>query len=168
MLMRLRPLLAVDAAVRVPAVTVALLRSLHVFRAMPVPALEGVAQAAANLSVTSGEEIIRQGEPGERYYAIADGSVEIRKDGVPVNRLERGEGFGETALLYDAPRSATVVALTDTTLVTVEREPFLVALTGHAQTRERLERVATQRQLDAEPVHPALAALHETSDSSST
>jgi MFS family permease len=156
MLLRLRPLLAVDAAVRVPAVTVALLRSMHVFRAMPVPALEGVAQGAANLSVPAGEEIIRQGEPGERYYAIADGSVEIKKDGRRVNTLSRGEGFGETALLHDAPRNATVVALTNATLVAIDREPFLVALTGHAQTRERLEHIATQRQTadDPKPILP--------------
>jgi hypothetical protein len=145
MLLRLRRLLAVDAAVTVPAVTVALLRSMHVFRAMPVPALEGVALTAANVHVPAGEAIIRQGEPGDRYYAIADGAVEVRKDGVLVNTLGRGEGFGEIALLHGAPRNATVTALTDATLVAVEREPFLVALTGHAPTRERLEVVASER-----------------------
>jgi hypothetical protein len=144
-LVRFRPLLAVDAAATVPTVIVALLRSMHVFRAMPVPALEGVAQTASSVSVPAGDEIIRQGEPGDRYYAIAGGTVEVRKKGLAVNRLGRGEGFGEIALLHDAPRNATVVAITDTTLVTVDREPFLVALTGHAPTRERLEHVASQR-----------------------
>ena len=157
MLLRLRRLLAVDAAVTVPAVTVALLRSMHVFRAMPVPALEGVALAATNLQVTAGTAIIRQGEPGDRYYAIADGTVEIRKDGALVNTLGRGEGFGEIALLHDAPRNATVVALTDAALVAVEREPFLVALTGHAPTRERLELVASQR-LTPDNTEPSLPA----------
>ena len=151
MLLRLRPLLAVDAGVTVPAVTVALLRSMHVFRAMPVPALEGVAQTATNLSVPAGDEILRQGEQGDRYYAIADGTVEVRKDGRPVKTLERGEGFGEIALLHGVARNATVVALTDTRLVTVDREPFLVALTGHAQTRERLEHVASQRTTADDP-----------------
>jgi hypothetical protein len=48
-LLRLRPLRRVDAAVAVPVVAIALLGSLQVFRALPVPALEGVAQAAHNL-----------------------------------------------------------------------------------------------------------------------
>ena len=126
---------------------------------MPVPALEGVAQGATNLSVPAGNEILRQGEPGDRYYAIADGTVEVRKGGRPIGTLGRGEGFGEIALLHGVARNATVVALTDTTLVAVDREPFLVALTGHAQTRERLEHVASQRLTtnDPEPSYPGSA-----------
>jgi hypothetical protein len=49
-LLRLRPLRRVDAAVAVPVVAIALLRSPQVFRALPVPALEGIARAAHNLS----------------------------------------------------------------------------------------------------------------------
>ncbi len=97
-LLRLRPLLAVDAAATTPTVTIALLRSLGIFRALPVPALEGVAQNASDLSVPAGQVIVRQGEVGDRYYAIADGTVEVRCDDVLVNTLGRGEGFGEIAL----------------------------------------------------------------------
>jgi len=144
-LVRLRPLLAVDAAAVVPVVTIALLRSLGVFRALPVPALEGVAHGATNVQVPAGESIIRQGDLGDRYYAIADGRVEILRDGTRVNVLERGEGFGETALLHDVPRTATVRAVTDGRLVAIERDAFLIALTGHAPTRERVEQVAHER-----------------------
>lgn len=45
--------------------------------------------------------------------------------------------------------------MTDSTLVAVDREPFLVALTGHAPTRERLEHVASQR-LTADDPKPVL------------
>ncbi len=144
-LLRLRPLLAVDAAATVPAVAIALLRSLAVFRALPVPALEGIAHGASELSVGAGTEIIGQGQQGDRYYAIADGVVEVAIDGRVVNRLARGEGFGEIALLHNVPRTATVSAVTDVSLVGVEREPFLVALTGHGLTRARLEQVAAER-----------------------
>jgi CRP-like cAMP-binding protein len=57
--------------------------------------------------------------------------------------------------LDNTPRNATVAALTGTMLVAVDREPFLVALTGHAQTRERLEHVASQR-LTADDPEPGL------------
>lgn len=69
----------------------------------------------------------------------------IRVDGRAVDTLGRGEGFGEIALLHDVERTATVAALTETTLFVVEREPFLVAVTGHGQTRERMHRVAADR-----------------------
>jgi MFS family permease len=146
-LLRLRPLQRVDAAVAVPIVAIALLRSLQVFRALPVPALEGIAQTAHNLSVPAGAAIVHQGEPGDRYYAIADGSVEVIKDGRLVATLGRGEGFGEIALLHGVTRTATVVAVTAAILTTIEREPFLVAVTGHSQTQERLEHVASHRLL---------------------
>ncbi len=134
-LLRFRPLLAVDAAETIPTVTIALLRSLGIFRALPVPALEGVAQNALDVSVPAGQAIVRQGEPGDRYYAIADGTVEVLRDDVVVNTLGRGEGFGEIALLHEVPRTATVRTVTETRLFAIEREPFLVALTGHAPTR---------------------------------
>ena len=62
-----------------------------------------------------------------------------------MNTLDRGEGFGEIALLHDVARIATVKALTDGRLFAIERDAFLVALTGHAPTRDRVERVAEVR-----------------------
>ena len=98
-----------------------------------------------NHTVPAGAAIVRQGEPGDRYYAIADGTVEVIKDGRLVATLGRGEGFGEIALLHSVTRTATVVAVTAATLTAIEREPFLVAVTGHSQTQERLEHVASDR-----------------------
>jgi hypothetical protein len=147
-LLRFRALLAVDSAATVPTVAIALLRSLVIFRVLPVPAIEGVAQNATDVTASTGEVIVRQGDPGDRYYAIADGTVEVLRHGVRVNTLGRGDGFGEIALVHEVPRTATVRAVADTKLVAIGREPFLVALTGHAPTRERVEQIAAER-------HPA-------------
>jgi MFS family permease len=145
MLVRLRRLLAVDAAVTVPAVTIALLRSLVVFRALPVPALEGVAKESTEQAVSAGTVVIREGERGDSYYAVADGVLEVTQDGRKVNELSRGDGCGEIALLHDAVRTATVTAVTDARLVAVEREPFLIAVTGHGETLSRFQEVAQER-----------------------
>ena len=144
-LLRFRRLLAVDAATTVPAVRIALLRSLAIFRALPVPALEGIAQSASDICVPAGEVIVHQGDPGDRYFAIADGTVEVLRDQVRENTLGRGEGFGEIALIHEVPRTATIRALVETRLTAIERDPFLVALTGHAPTRDRVEQVAAAR-----------------------
>jgi hypothetical protein len=145
MLVRLRRLLAVDSAVEVPAVVIALLRSLQVFRALPVPALEGVAHTAEELTVASGATVVSKGEHGDRYYAIADGELEVRDGAARLALLGRGEGFGEIALLHDGIRTATVVATTDARLVAVAREPFLVAVTGHGETHARVTEVVAER-----------------------
>jgi MFS family permease len=143
--LRLRPLLAADASATIPTVRIALLRSLAIFRSLPVPALEGVAQNASDLAVPAGRTIVRLGEPGDCYYAIADGTVEVSRNDVFINTLGRGDGFGEIALVHDVPRTATVRALIDTRLIVIDREPFLVALTGHAPTSEKAQRIATER-----------------------
>lgn len=144
-LVRFRRLLAVDTAVTVPAVTIALLRALPVFRALPVPALEGVAREAGERVIPAGVAIVRQGEPGDRFYAIADGLVEVSVDERPIVRLGRGEGFGEIALLRDGLRIATVTSCVETHLIEIERESFLVAVTGHGATHSRFESVAQER-----------------------
>jgi MFS family permease len=146
-LLRLRPLLRVDSAVEVPVVTVALLRSLEVFRVLPVPALEGIAHTARRAVFPAGAAIVREGESGDCYYAIADGSVEVTREGVSLRTLGRGEGFGEIALLHNVSRTATVSALTAATLVEIDREAFLVAVTGHGHTRQRAELGASNRLL---------------------
>jgi hypothetical protein len=145
-LLRLRRLLAVDAAAAVPAVTIALLRSLPLFRLLPVPALEGVASETCELAVAPAATVVREGERGDRYYAVADGTFQVSSDGRALGRLERGEGFGEIALLHDGLRTATVTALTPGRLLVIQRDPFLVAVTGHGDTEQRAHEIALQRQ----------------------
>lgn len=84
--LRLRPLLVIDAAAVVPAVAIALLRSLPLFRPLPVDALEGVATTSEELAVPAGAIVVREGEAGDRYYAIADGDIEVTR-GMRISRI---------------------------------------------------------------------------------
>ena len=95
--------------------------------------------------MSAGTVVIREGERGDSYYVVADGVLEVTHDGRKVNELSRGDGCGEIALLHDAVRTATVTAVTDARLVAVEREPFLIAVTGHGETLSRFQDVAQQR-----------------------
>jgi CRP-like cAMP-binding protein len=149
--LRIRPLLLVDAATTVATVSIALLRSLPLFRPLPIQALEGVAATATELSVPPGQVILREGEVGDRYYAIADGEVQVTRQGEFVARLERGEGFGEIALLEGGIRTATVSTLTGARFLVVDRDPFLVAVTGHGPTHARAAEIATNRLPSAAP-----------------
>jgi hypothetical protein len=149
--LRLRPLLLVDAATSVATVSIALLRSLALFRPLPIAALEGVAATATELSVPPGEVVVREGGLGDCYYAVADGEVQVTRQGELIARLARGEGFGEIALLRGGIRTATVSSPTGARLLVVEREPFLVAVTGHGPTHERAVEIATERLPSAAP-----------------
>ena len=70
-----RSALAIDRAAHVPVVEIALLRSLGAFAALPAPALEGLAAALSPLAVPSGRTLIRQGDEGDRCYAIVEGQL---------------------------------------------------------------------------------------------
>ena len=140
-----RRLLRLDAERTVPVVEISLLRSLPLFTALPPPELDVLARSLEHVAVPAGATIIRQGDPGDRFYAIADGTVEVSADGVELAEFTRGEGFGEIALLRDVPRTATVTARDDVLLFALPKDVFLAAVTGHAQTAHVADRLALGR-----------------------
>jgi MFS family permease len=140
-----RQVLTVDAAATVPVVEVAMLRRLPLFALTPSPDLDGLALALEPREAPEGTVFVEQGDRGDLYFAISSGEVEVLKDGELVSTLGRGEGFGEIALLHDVPRTATVRARTDVTLYTLDRERFVIALTGHEPTGSMARAIASER-----------------------
>jgi hypothetical protein len=146
-----RALLTLDAEVDVPVVEISLLRSLRLFRDLPVPALEGLAQSLNVVHLQPGTVLIRQGEPGDSYYAIASGQLSVARDGRDLGRRSRGDGVGEIALLHDVPRTATLTSVGEATVYALPRAPFLAAVTGHTQTTTTAAVILSERLDDSDP-----------------
>jgi hypothetical protein len=140
-----RGLRKIDAAADVPQVEIQLLRSLPIFAPLPAPELEGLARALRPVSAAAGETVIREGDVGDCFYAIATGEVAVTKAGQEVKRLGRGEGFGEIALIEDVPRTATVTVTEDAELFALEKAPFILALTGHAPAARAADELVRKR-----------------------
>jgi MFS family permease len=140
-----RGLVTLDAEAPIPVVEIALLRSLPLFTELPAPAIEGLAVALMPVEVPAGAVLIRQGEPGDAYYAIAAGELDVWQDGHFLRRCGRGDGVGEIALLRDVPRTATVTARTPATVYQLNRGPFLTAVLGHAATHRQAGHIADAR-----------------------
>lgn len=67
---------------------------------------------------------------------VADGLVEIVKDGIAVTAVPPGGYFGEIALLHDVTRQAGAVAVGDTELYALEGEDFVAVVAGSSSSRE--------------------------------
>ena len=140
-----RSLLDIDRHATVPVVEVALLRSMPLFAPLPPPTLESLARSLEAISVPAGVDVIREGDSGDRYYVIADGELDVIRDGRIAATRGRGEGFGEIALMYDVPRTATVTTRTDSQLYALDRDVFLVAVTGHASAQLAARELVDER-----------------------
>ena len=140
-----RAVFRLDAGTAVPVVEIALLRSLPLFAELPAPAIEGLAAALRPVRLEAGAVLIRQGDPGDAYFAIAAGELDAEQDGHFLGRYGRGDGVGEIALLRAVPRTATVTAHTAATVYQLDRDLFLTAVLGHAPTRRQAEGIAATR-----------------------
>jgi MFS family permease len=139
---RLRKLDGVGMA---PADALELLRSVPIFRPLPAPIIEELASKLVVVSTAPGEQVIREGDAGDRFYLIGSGEVDVSTDGQPVGTLGTGDYFGEIALLRDVPRTATVLAKSETRLYALERDEFLSAVTGHPESAEAADAVVASR-----------------------
>ncbi|HET8970707.1 MAG TPA: cyclic nucleotide-binding domain-containing protein [Candidatus Nanopelagicales bacterium] len=110
-----------------------LLRAIPMLAVLTPDVLEGLARAAVAVHQPTGAIIVREGEYGDRFYVIESGRVRVSQGGTTVNELGPGDYFGELALLHDLPRTATVTATADTHLLSLDRAPFLLAVTGVSQ-----------------------------------
>lgn len=100
----------------------------------------------------AGRMIVRQGEMGDRFYIVRRGHVEVTQrdeKGVTriVNQLDRGDYFGEVALLRDQPRNATCRATVPTETLSLSRQDFSALVESRFSLRENVDRSLARAEL---------------------
>ena len=94
--------------------------------------------------------ITRQGDPGDKFYVIRSGRVDILVDSgdgpKPVATLGKGDFFGEAALLTGAPRNATVTAKEDLEVYALGNDDFQAVIRASATFEEELRKALFARQ----------------------
>lgn len=97
----------------------------------------------------TGEDIFRQGEPADRFHIIVRGITEVIRghgtDEIVIAHLDDGDFFGEMAFLDDAPRNATVRAVSPTLTLSLDRRQFDGLLESSFGAAEVVRRVAATR-----------------------
>jgi MFS family permease len=122
-----------------------------IFASMPAATVAALAKKTEPLVVERGDRLFAQGDTGDRFYVIRDGTVEISIDGKVVTHLGPGEFFGEIALLRDEPRSASASAESRASLLTLRREDFIAAITGNPASRRAANAAVAARLATARP-----------------
>ena len=116
-----------------------------------------VINAFEQRNVKPNEVVIKEGDYGDCLYLIEEGQLDctkvIKGEKTFLKKYESGDSFGELALLYNAPRAATIVALTDSILWKLDRECFNVIVKDSAMRKrqiyeEQLKNVEILKTLD--------------------
>jgi putative ABC transport system ATP-binding protein len=126
------------------------LRHCPLFRELTPATVAGVAEKVSVENHPAGAVIVRQGEPGDKFYVIHQGHADVLKeDEGPrhlVATLKEGDFFGELALLNDQPRSATVVAKDALELYVLSKEDFLATTRTSDPFDKQLRKAIFERQ----------------------
>lgn len=114
-----------------------------------------ISSTATRNDYVAGTVICREGEPGDTFYIIESGTVGVSKrvDGETTHTLAHhlaGEFFGELALVHDVPRSATVTAIEDTSLIEISKENFNEYLAHSPPMAVAIMRAVAARWRDAD------------------
>jgi ATP-binding cassette subfamily B protein len=121
-----------------------LLSRVPIFRRLSAPQVAALARLVTLERFASGDLIVREGEPGDRLYLVAQGHVEVIAEGAAgrsrrLAELRDGDYFGEVALLRNTPRMASVRALSPTSALVLARQPFLALLEANPELRAAFE-----------------------------
>ena len=101
---------------------------------------EGEGQAFA-----AGQTVFSVGDPGDVMYVVSSGEAEVMIDGRAVETVGKGGILGEMALIDGQPRSATVIAKTDCSLMSVDGRRFERLVSHHPRFAIQMMQVLTQR-----------------------
>jgi cyclic nucleotide-binding protein/MFS transporter len=144
-LAHVRRFVRLDKAMPAAGQEVELLQRLAMFAPLPLAMIELLATDLQPHEFQAGAAVVSEGEIGELFHLIVAGSAGVSVRGEPRTSLGPGDCFGEIALLRGIPRTATVVADQSLRTLALDREAFLVAVTGNSMSSLAADALVNQR-----------------------
>jgi HEAT repeat protein len=124
---------------------VMILKGSEFFRNFPGADLAGIASLADVVHYEEGDVVFEQGDEGDAFYVVVNGSIRISRGQTELARLRSREGFGEMAILDRDTRSATATAAEATTLLRLDRDSFDRVVEQNPVVARGIYRVLTER-----------------------
>ena len=121
----------------------------ELFSEIPDDARARLAPAAKARAVSSGQVVFSRGDEGDSLFVVAQGkvsiSLELPQGAQEVSALQKGDFFGEIAMMTRARRTATVTCVEETTLLEFPADEILPLCRQHAKFKERIARTGATR-----------------------
>jgi small-conductance mechanosensitive channel/CRP-like cAMP-binding protein len=137
------------------------LSNTDLFSPLPEEVRNAIASACVVAEYGNGEGIVRQGEPGQSMFIVARGEVSVLLEPgrEEVARIAAGGYFGEMSLLTGEPRTATVVALGDVSVIELNADLFRRLAAEHPAAIEQMAVSAMTRRADLERMRTSTAVI---------
>ncbi len=132
------------------------LKKVPLLKHMSEQKLKEIAERAKVKKYAEKDIIIRQGENSDKFYIIKEGLVGIilevdrKNEEVMGNLKGKGDFFGEIGIIYNIPRSATVIALAPTEVLQFSDSDFMELIFGDDKARKTLQELAENRLMQDE------------------
>ena len=115
------------------------------FAPLSMAIVEQLSEQLVPVTFDTGDELIHEGDTGDRYFLLERGRVVVSQGGRPMREQGPGESIGEIALLFDVPRTASVEALEPVEALTLSRDDFLGTLCGQSVSRRIADSIVMER-----------------------
>jgi zinc transporter ZupT len=129
-----------------------LLAKSDLMRHLPAEQIEQILPSIQDRQLKAGEILFRAGDAGDALYIVGRGKVEVLTEPGPGNAacssiaaLGEGHAFGEMSLLSGEPRTATIRAVEDTTLLRIAKQDFEQLVAADPELAEAVQRISHQR-----------------------
>ena len=119
--------------------------NVSLFSGLSVKELAAIAASAAERDVAPGDVLTEQGAPGDEFFIVQTGEIEIRQDGRELRRLGPGEYFGEIALVFGGTRTATAVASTPSHLFVLSKDAFDRMIKSQPRIEDKILTTVSER-----------------------
>jgi CRP/FNR family cyclic AMP-dependent transcriptional regulator len=121
------------------------LREIPLFSGLSDRQREQVARWADEVDIKAGKHLVDQGRFAYEFFVIEEGTAEVTHDGDHLTDLGPGDFFGEIGILGDEPRTATVVAISDMTLIVMTDRDFREMTRSMPDVAETIRRTMETR-----------------------
>jgi CRP/FNR family cyclic AMP-dependent transcriptional regulator len=128
------------------------LASIPLFAGLSRRERRSVARQADEVDVESGRTLVREGDYPYAFFAIEEGTAEVRRGDQHLAELGPGDFFGETGLIEDAPRNATVVAITPLTMIVMTGSAFRQIDREQPNVAKQIRKAIDERCRQLQPV----------------